>query len=240
MKKIFIIFILFSISLNSQNKKAIFQSSDSTELIKNNEKGETDLNINFPQTIQFKNISKKVSDQSLFEKRIPWIIALIIAILSGLSNIWIAKRLQKSNDQNLKRQIESSEKNSITQFKVTIATKNRQEWINELRHTISELISESIQIAFEMRINKTENKESIKKHLTKLVYDKAKIEMLVNNEKPEQKDLIDKVNDVFNQCINASNPEEFDGNKLTLAREETIVAARKLFGIHWKKIKELK
>ena len=71
----------------------------------------------------------------------PWIGALIIGLLSVLVNFWVAHRLRQSNERNLTRQIENAKEITLSQFKSTIATKNRQDWINELRNAISDAIS---------------------------------------------------------------------------------------------------
>lgn len=234
--RLIILFLFWSILAIGQ------QNQDTTKFNNNlNTEKSKQIGINLPDTLHIKNISDKTDNLSFWDKNLPWIIALLIGIISALINLFIAYRLRQSNDRNIQRQIDGSKDITLIQFKSTIASKNRQEWINELRHATSELISESIQITYEMIANKEQhNKENIKKHLQILVYNKAKIEMLLNDSKPEQKKLIENINVVFKECISAEDVNKFDADRLAEANKQTIEAARHLFGIHWEKIKVLK
>lgn len=207
------------------------------------------ISIDFPKTIQIEDVTKKEKKQSSLITNMPWIVALIIGLLSVLANYWVAHILRKSNERNLRSQIESNERSlkvqiesakdtALTEFKATIATKNRQEWINELRNTLTEYLS-SVSLILPTPENPSKKFNDEKSQLIyRMSLAKAKLELLMNREKAEQKELLNKIEEMFN--VANSNSMEGYVDKMVAARSIVINAARKLFDIHWKKIKELK
>eukprot|EP01093_Parvamoeba_rugata_P002527 TRINITY_DN13108_c0_g1_i1.p1 TRINITY_DN13108_c0_g1~~TRINITY_DN13108_c0_g1_i1.p1 ORF type:complete len:156 (-),score=30.54 TRINITY_DN13108_c0_g1_i1:61-528(-) len=154
----------------------------------------------------------------------PWIVALIIGLLSVLANYIIANQLRKTTKENLN-----------TEYKATIASKNRQDWINEVRHTLTEFLSSAL---FLSNIDHTEIDEN-NRFLEKLISSKSKLELLVNDSKTEQKDLLNSVENLLTLVTNDGKDPNF-ATKVRNSRNQTIKVARVLFNIHWKKIKNLK
>lgn len=261
MKKIFLLctLILSLTIVCGQTKSPVKQDASKHETQPANTTPPPQVNVNVPTTLQIKDITEKSNNSSIIEKSMPWIVAFIIGLLSALVNFFIARQLRQSNENNLQRQIESSERNlqrqiesnerslqrqietaketTITGFKATINTKNRQEWINELRHTVSQFLSHSLQLIPTVGIKfVTETEKSA--FYEKLVYSKTKIELLTNPNKPEQKELLDSIEQLLVQV--SKKKEDFNLDEFKAARDKTLDVSRKLFGIHWDKIKELK
>ena len=214
-------------------------SSDTTKKTIESDIGKTPITtqLQFPDTIQIRNIVATQSSQSSTEKNMPWIVALFIGLFSAFINYLISRHLRKSNEKSLERQFENSKENSLIQFKATIAAKNRQDWINELRHTLSEFLSYASLVSnFNADLNE---KSDIHVYLQKILYAKAKIELLVNKEKEEQKHLVEKMEELF---VAITGKKSQDDNEIPFrkARTEVIKAANQLFNLHWKKIKDLK
>ena len=80
--------------------------------------------------------------------------------------------------------------------------------------------------------------DSLKRNFEKFLFSKAKVEMLLNVDKPEQKVIIDGMDKLLKNCLKDKNT--FSTEEAKKERDEIIEASRKLFGIHWKKIKEQK
>ncbi len=206
----------------------------------------TQVSVCLPDTLAIRNISGGGNNQ-LLEKYMPWIVALLIGVLSVLGNIILSNQNRKANDRNLKSQIESSERNlqkqmdtaketTLIQFKATIATKNRQEWINELRQNLSEYMAMLHMITPESdKISDLLTKRA--DHIQRLLLTKTKLELLLNKDRAEQKELLDQLENVLS-IINFPPKENFN-IAFSAARTRLIDAARKLFEIHWKKIKDL-
>lgn len=194
-----------------------------------------DVKISIPQTIQIKDITEKSETTLGLDKNMPWIAAILIGIITAFVNFWVAHRLRQSNERNLQRQIENAKETTLIQFNATLATKNRQDWINELRQNISEFLTYAMCLTPSFVSN---NQDERRKYLEKLAFTKSKIELLTNEDKPEQKELLDTLGDILD--ILSKGKEDFKKEDMQAARSKTISAARKLFKIHWGKIKILK
>lgn len=206
------------------------EQPDSTEK-DGNLKETTEVIINFPETVQVKDVSEKPENSSSY---MPSIAALIIGFLSAFINIWIADGIKKSNEKTIGLQMTNAKNLALSEFKATLGTKNRQDWIDELRHNLSEFISESAMINVELSADKPDN-EKIKPYFQKMNYNKAKIAMLINKDKPEQKKVIDSVSELVSKSFDPKN--DFDAAEFKRVEDELMVASSDLFKIHWKKIK---
>ncbi len=251
-----VLLLLVPTVLDGQQKK------DTTTSVLVSEGGSS-VNVNFPSTIELKGIHNQIEKPSILEKNMPWIVALLIGIISAFVNFWMAHRLRQSNERNLQRQIDSNEKNlkeqidsnerflqkqiettketKILEFKATIASKNRQEWLSELRHTLTEYLSSLSMISIVSKgADATHAKrvlEANSNYIGKMSLAKAKLELLMNEEKDEQKKLLDEIENMLS--IVSTKKEDTYIQDIRKARSETINAARKVFEIHWEKIKKL-
>jgi len=198
---------------------------------KEQQKEITEVNINLPDTVQIKDISAKNEDSP---SKMPWVIALVIGVLSAIINIWIADKMKNSNEKTISLQLTNAKELALAEFKATLGAKNRQDWIDELRHNLSEFISQSAMINIEFSVDRPDN-EKIKPYFQKMNYNKAKIAMLINEEKAEQKRVIDAVNELVNKSFDSQN--DFDAAEFKGIEDELVDASRDLFNIHWEKIK---
>ena len=234
MQKIKLILLVLIISNAALGQAHI----DTSQKANTEKKSPVELKLNFPETLTIKSTPDKQEKSSFWEKNMPWIVALSIGILSALINILIANRLRNSNERSMLKQIENSKEISLVQFKSTIATKNRQEWINEVRHSLSELIENGALLHYEM-LSDNKLSSEISKRYAKILYCKTKIWLLLNKSKPEQKQVLDELD-----AYSKATAELLDNKITTVQHIETenklVEAARSLFEIHWKKIKELK
>ena len=230
MQKITIFFILCFLSLiffgqtNSDTAKCSLKTSIQSE---------KQVNFNLPDTVKFKEIVEKNESQFNLEKSMPWLVALIIGILSVMVNFWVAHRLRQSNETNLQKQIDNVKDTTLTQFKATIGTKNRQDWINELRNTLSEYLTYSTKLT----PDSSNTEEERKKCVEKVYQTKFKIELMINPEKEEQKELMGKVENILKVIV--KKKEDYKLEDIQNARMECVKAARKLFDLHWRKIKNI-
>ena len=210
-------------------------------------------------TLKLQNIDAKPPHKSWHESpAMPWIIALVVCIITVIVNIYITQINKKTAIKNVQsqlrlmnetsksqiesakeialKQINNSKELSIIQFKATLNTKNRQEWIDDVRHIISECLSQCAMIQLEMasKDEPTIKAEKIQPYFEKLIYNQNKLKMLLNHNKEEQKEVIDKLEDVVKLC--SKKPDAFEFRDY---QDLVIIASRKLFEKHWNKIKEL-
>lgn len=165
----------------------------------------------------------------------PWIAALLIGLLSAFVNFWIGKEQRKANEKALQDLISNAKDISIIQFKATIATKNRQEWINDLRHSLSEFLIYAAFNTPDLTANKSITE--VKEITQKVGYNRYRIELLLNKNKPEQMCLYEAVENMSRLFL--TSEENFNQDKFKRTRIEIMNAAVMLFDIHWKKIKAL-
>jgi hypothetical protein len=195
----------------------------------------TSININLPETIQIKNLSDKQSSGFNSEKNMPWIAAFFIGIFSALINFYIAHAQKKSNERLLEKQLKNIIDTTQTEFKITIATKNRQEWITELRQELSGFLSYSSILSNSQLTNSIETTTD---YLQKILSSKAKIELLTNTQKKEQEKLVSAIELVLD--VLTKDQKDRKENDFRNARNNVIDAGREVFQIHWEKIKSLK
>ncbi|MFT6128233.1 MAG: hypothetical protein ACJAVA_002732 [Flavobacteriaceae bacterium] len=190
------------------------------------------IEIKFPEKLIIEQTIPQVIEDKFWVKSIPWLIALFIGISTVLVNLYLSKKLRQSAEKNLNLQLKNSKEITLAQLKGTIATKNRQEWINEVRHSVTEILTHSL---FLIADYDTEDKKADK--LEKIIFAKSKIELLTNDAKPDQKELVDKIQELIKEIGLGSN--DFDENRIINKREDIINISRKIFKIHWNKIKNL-
>lgn len=252
MKKI--LFILITIIICSP----IFGQIKKDSIISKKENQELRLNLD---TLRVETIKPAEVLKPWYENNnMPWIISLVISALTIGINVYIAKVNQstafknvaaqitsstdtsKNQIENSKQiaiqQIENSQSLALTQFKATLNTKNRQDWINELRHSTSEFLAQCAMINVVMTSTENEKKNAeLRPFFEKMVYHKNKIAMLLNLDKTEQKELL---NPIYEMVAISMQPEkDYDAKQFRDKEEEILKASRNLFGIHWDKIKSI-
>lgn len=212
-------------------------------------------------TIKVQTLKSSEKTKLWYENNnMPWIISLIISFMTIGINIYIAKVTHKTAIKSVeaqitsstitsKSQIESSQQIAIqeiqnsqdlalTQFKMTLNTKNRQDWINELRHSISEFLAQSAMINVLMTAPSEEREfKDFQPFFEKIIYHHNKIEILLNQEKVEQKAVLKLIREM--RAISLQPEKDYNAKKFRIKENEIFEASRNLFRIHWQKIKEI-
>jgi len=199
-------------------------------------------------TLNLKSFPTEKKSKSWYENSaMPWIMALLVSILTIIVNILIAKNNLKTSKINLDRQLQMTKELTLrqinnakeiafTEFKATINSKNRQDWINELRSCISEFLTQCAMINIEMA-NNSDNLEKIKPYFEVIVKNKSRIAMLINLEKEEQKAILKPINDMMSVSFSPEN--DWDVEKYKIYEDELLNATRNLLQLQWVKIKNL-
>jgi hypothetical protein len=165
----------------------------------------------------------------------PWIIALGIGMLSILANVIVAYQLKKSNKENISAQLDNAKDIALAEFKANLATQNRQDWIDGVRGDLSQLISFSAWLAMHEVEDKALTLEVHGDQIQKLKYFQAKVNLLLNPIKAEQKRVIDGVNSLV--LASLSSNSETEESEFLKFEGELVASSRALFEIHWEKIK---
>lgn len=188
------------------------------------------------------------------EKNGPWLAALFIGILTVLANILTSYYMRRISRDTVKAQIESSERTaglniensqtlSLTQFKATLKTKNRQDWINDVRESITEFTTQCKMLNIEFQ-STTPDPEKVKPLLEKVTLYRNKLLLLLNPAKETHKPLLNAIDSLmtvlehhFFYCsgkIQAFNNEDFLDKTAIV-----IKCGRDLSYDEWQKIQEM-
>src|SRR5882672_933469 len=91
-------------------------------------------------------------------KALPWITSLVIAGVTVVVNLIISFSTRRTSLKVVKQQIESSVNLARIQFQSTLNSKNRQDWINEVRNCMSEFATHVRQLNIHLQ-GSEENKD---------------------------------------------------------------------------------
>ena len=158
--KILILFLLCTTMFVAQSKQDTVSHDKATPQV----------NISIPDTLQIKNVMNKQEVLSWWDKYTASIAVVIAGLLSIGANIWNSHQLKKSNEKNIIAQQNTAKDIAWTQFKAATVAKNRQEWINDLRHTLSEFLTYSMDL-FISRFSNVEGSKGYR-NFEKLYYSK--------------------------------------------------------------------
>lgn len=226
MKKIILIISLFLFLCSFKNN-----AKDSIQ----NKSPVQELSIKL-DTLKVENIKVPEKQTVWYESNnMPWIVSLIIALSTIGINIYLARINQKTAIQNIKNQIDSSKSIALTQFRSTLNTKNRQEWINDVRHSTSDFLAQTALFSVIIFGDEPDTHKLLIPYFEKIYYYKNKIAMLLNTEKSEQNNLLKPINELV--LIIANIKEGQDPEIIRSKEAEIINASRVLFDKHWQKIK---
>lgn len=178
--------------------------------------------------------------QTWVDSYMPWIVALIIGVFSAWVNHRIAKTQRISNEKNQQLQMNNIKEITLLQFKGRIASQNKQQWVNDLREEISELLTKSYALAQEFHnvIKEEEIDDNLfRANRDQLHYSESKIKLLLNINNEDQRELLESIDKMINYMLKAKG---FRWEKFNGLRSDVVDSARILFEGHWEKIKNLK
>lgn len=182
---------------------------------------------------------------------IPWIVAFIIGILTVASTVFASiinrkitlKGIQTNKDIAIE-QIQNSQNISLQQFNSTLKTKNRQEWLNDLRNTMSEFMASCKKINIEIQTPNIDTNENIKIIHEKISFNRTKLILLLTPKKELHKNLLDSIKEfvdildehLLNYKGNINDYKNLDFQK---ASDSMVENARILLYDEWQKIQKL-
>jgi hypothetical protein len=180
-------------------------------------------------TIKIKTFQPEQGTKST-GKNMPWIAALIVGLLTILANVLLNKSLRDLSKESLKQQLDNGLKINQLQFKSSLASNNRQTWINSLRDNISEFISRVISLHLLIAKEGKDNLAHKSKEYDELHTLRWKIVLMLNsNNEIEHKELEEMIDNAFKF---ESNNEDFFVN-LDKIKEQT----QKIIKNEWEVIK---
>lgn len=272
MKNNFLIFILtylFSTIAIAQNpneiskisKDSSAENETSTNIVQpNSHKAKDSVVISIPQFDELTTLIKK--EDNLWKDVLPSAIALLVVVISTWGAIHIGKKQINIQIKNGEEQLRSQESHSQEQLKVTreqiqetsnltikqINSKNRQDWVNDTRNTVSELLAQTNLLNIEFQEKKI-NFDRRKVIYEKFIFNKNKLYLLLHPKKENHKLLLDSLEEfittldmhLLNSNVN-NNPHlgfqfiPYDNGKFLAQSNLVVKNARNLLYQEWGKI----
>jgi len=208
------------------------QTNDSSQRQNDNKFSE----LSITDTIKIQNIPSPKEKTAWFQDtNAPWVLALLISIAGLALNLIIANK-----------QIRSNKEQQLKQIKATLNTNNRQEWITELRNTITELSAsaKSLNMSFQLPSLFDKQFEIHNNFSTKLY----KLMLLVKQNKPLHEALMNAVDDLVklldNHLFEMNNKQKgyesnFDNNKVLTKIGTVIKIGRDLLYDEWGRVQSI-
>lgn len=229
MKKNLLIFIILFLTLKtsfSQDKKVISTLKVKIENLQSD-------------TLTIQLVTAKAEDkQSDWGKNIPWITAILIAILTVLTNIFISRKIALSQKEIALSQIENSRKMVQLDINKTVLSGNRQVWISTLRDSISDYIAKCHSYRIKPDQVKSKYKEASQNtgnsDLTEIFRLDTKIVLMLNSNEDDSKLLIKRLEQyttsLFDETV-ITQPSEF-------YLQEIINVTKTILKKEWEQVKK--
>lgn len=180
-------------------------------------------------------------------------ISAIITIVAIVIGYWNVKKQIQSNKETNENNLKATNENMIRQIKGNTETKFRQEWIDNLRNTLSKHASELISIQQKLSIyplekltfdDKREPSDKKLNEIYELIQEKIKdfneysykLMLIFNSEKPNHIEAYNLVLDIHS-CINHINFADPKAIWETSINQYTLIKLSRIITINeWKKI----
>lgn len=167
---------------------------------------------------------------------LPSLVALLVCGTTVVANFLLNKYLRNSTERNLKTQLKSANNKALMEFRAKVSVENRQVWLNDLRDNVGEFIAKSGTVAVSVQFNEDQI-ETVRKDIELMHSYRAKIELLLNHKKEDQKALVDKVRQVAHMAVDVHDLTIMQA--FNTERDELVDIARNVLKKHWDLIKNL-
>lgn len=190
------------------------------------------------EPLQIEILTSKEKKES---NNMPWIIALIVGVLTFIANI-IASIVNRRISLGT---IQTNKEIAIHQFNSTLKTKNRQDWIDNVRDTLSVFVSNCVKVNIEIQDpSETENRDKIKDIHEKIVLNRIKLQLLLNPEKELHNSILNLISEFIDildkHMLNYENGlQKYDNDEFISAYIKIAESGRKLLYNEWQKIQKL-
>jgi hypothetical protein len=222
-----LILLCCNVELTTAQNKIIFNDS-TCKVVKNKFDSIKHYSsfVNLPDTLILKTFQVRTDSDKQESSKMPWIVALIIGLVTVIVNLLIANINRQSSESNINSQIENNKKLKVAQFKATLKTQNQQEDLNRLIETLTEFLSYSIIYTPDF-IHDNDSSLDI---VNSIYRSKLKIELLLNPEKePLHSKLIMSINKIIE--VIKLDAKDYKKEEMKVARDNCINVSRELIMI---------
>lgn len=195
-------------------------------------------------TLQHKDTESNTTIKWYDKTTSPWVIPSGIALLTVIVNIFISLYSQKIALTNVEKQIKSSLALAALQFDTTLYLKNRQDWINEVRNSLSEFLTHSNLVNIELQ-EVTQNMTARKAIHEKLSLNRNKLRLALNPKIKEHEKLLESIGALMNvldiHILNTNSQQrQYDNIDFMRKADKVIEDGRFVLYKEWDKIQKAK
>jgi hypothetical protein len=170
----------------------------------------------------------------------PWIIALVVGFLTFIATI-IASLVNRCTSI---KTIQTNKEIAVHQFNSTLKTKNRQDWIDNLRNAVSMFISNCVKVNIEFQDPSENTKDKVKEIHEKIILNRTKLQLLLNPEKEFHNSLLTSITEFIDildkHTLNfENNMNDYDNEEFRIAHIKIVENARILLYSEWQKIQKI-
>ena len=174
----------------------------------------------------------------------PWIASLLIGILTVGINLYISLAARKTSLALVQKQIESSVNLAKVQFQFALNSKNRQDWINELRNCISEFATHTRQLNIYFQSNEQDKDKAFILQEKVYLY-KSKIRLLLTPSIEKHRTYLGAQEDLMNvleiHLLNSkAKINQFNNQDFIVKSDIMIEKGRELLYFEWQKVQNVK
>jgi hypothetical protein len=190
------------------------------------------------------NFTIPIDDDSVDEwydhKAWPWVASLIIAFITVGVNLYISLATRKTSLYVVQRQIDSAVSIAKVQFQSSLSSKNRQDWINDVRNCISELAAHARQANIYYQDPEQDKSLTFTSREKAFLY-KSKLKLLLTPKISEHaaylqaQDELMKVLEIH-MLNNLSRLGQFDNQEFSSKLEFMLDKGRELLYSEWQKV----
>lgn len=193
----------------------------------------TDLKVNYA-------ITQHHATQWYDNKAMPWIASIFIAILTVIVNLVISFSTRRTSLKVVTAQIESSVNLATVQFHSTLNSKNRQDWINEVRNCISEFATQVRQLNIQLQQKEEDAVKTFDLHGKVYLY-KSKLKLLLTPTIDEHAAFLQSMEDLvsvleIHVLNNKSNVGSYSNQDFIVKSDRMIENGRQMLYFEWQKI----
>jgi len=186
-------------------------------------------NIDEPQCITIKRTESQKTCMGLTESQFPWLIVLLIVIVVAIASILVGMKLIKAGQENNIRQQANAKEIALSGFTAAVKAKETEEWINDLRNGVNDLLSMGLALHLEV-MNANYDPAKFQVALEKLLLSQNRISLLLNKKEESQSRLEKAIAALIGTV--GQKKEEFKVEDYKKSRQEIIDQARELFQKH--------
>ena len=156
-------------------------------------------NLQIPDTISIINVSKEPIEVKKKNENAPWMVALLIGLVSAGVNIYIIRTQTQKQESIFQRNIEETRKLTLKTIRNNQDWESYQDWEKQLKIKLSSFISNGNKLA--IRLVEEKNHNDVNNFFIDFEFSKIEVKILLNPLVLLQNDLNNSIDEFYLKVI---------------------------------------